>query len=179
MKRLNKLFNGALVLEGVLFLLGIYLFVKPETSVETLSYILSFIFIIDGVILLSGNNIKTLGLTETALLMITIGLVFLYRPDFLAIIIPLLFGIWILMNGLSRLRVSLLLKDVRYDKWFIPFVLSLIVMFCGMAMLINPSEFSDTIIAFIGIIILFSSISNIITLFIFKKHIKDLSKLIK
>lgn len=179
MKKLNKLFNGALVLEIVLFLLGVYLLLKPETTIESLSYILSFIFIVDGVILLSGNYLKTIGLTETGLLMIAIGLVFLYRPDFLSVIIPLLLGIWILMNGLSRLRISMLLKDVRYDKWFIPFVLSLLVMFCGMALLVNPSEFSSTIIMFIGIIIMFSSASNVISLCIYKKHIKDLSKLIK
>lgn len=179
MKKLNRLFNEALLIEFLLYCFGLFLFLIPETTIVTVSYILAGIFLANGAILLINNNFKSLGLTETGLLMIVMGLVFLYKPNALEVIIPVLLGIWFIMNGLSRMRISLLLKDVRYDKWIIPFVLSLITMFCGMAMLINPSTFANVIVCFMGSLIMISSISNIINICIFKKHVKDLSKLIK
>lgn len=179
MKKLNRLFNEALLIEILLYILGLYLFLEPSTTIVTVSYILSGIFLASGVLLLINNNFKSLGLTETGLLMIVMGLVFLYRPNALEVIIPVLLGIWFIMNGLSRMRLSLLLRDVRYSKWFIPFILSLITMFCGMALLVTPSSFSNVIICFIGSMIIISSLSNIINICIFKSHIKDLSKLIK
>ncbi len=179
MKKLDRLFNEALLVEFLLYGLGLFLFLKPETTIVTLSYILSGIFLIAGFVLLFNNNFKSLGLTETGLLMIVMGLVFLYKPGALETIIPVLLGIWIIMNGLSRMRIALILRDIRFDKWVIPFVLSLITMFCGMALLINPAPFANVIICFMGCLIIISSLSNIINICIFKKHVRDLSKLLK
>ena len=73
-----------------------------------------------------------------------------------------------------RLGLSLKIQKLNSDKkiWIVGLIISLIILFCGIYIMVNPG----TIIVTIGIIMISYAIMDIIEEVIFIKNVKEIEK---
>lgn len=164
------------ILESVVFaILGCILFFKPEGTIKVISYILGTIFILIGIY----KMIHYLSAKEKyrfynydlvyGLMAIIIGLITIIYSNTISSIFRIMLGIWIAYTSFIRINLSLELKRVKSSAWIYSFLLALILLIAGLYIIMN----SGAVIATVGIVMVVSSIIDIIENIIFMKNFKD------
>ena len=106
------------IITPILFLLlGVILLSNPGGIVEFISYIFGGVFLALGIgkIVLDSKRIdKTSGDTFYSLVMIVLGLIFIFFSGTIEFIIRLSIGIWILINALANIAAGI--EMMRVDK---------------------------------------------------------------
>ena len=103
----------------------------------------------------------------------------LLNPDIMKTLFPIVAGIVMVTKATLDLRLSLLLKKYEYDTWLSIFICSLIAIISSVNIIINPSIGTMALTVSLGLLITINSISSIVDTIIFKKNIKEISKLLE
>lgn len=181
LKKFNK-FMWLSIGVCVMFLLaGILLVFFPATSMKIISYIIALTLVLCGIALICDYNSSILltNFLPTGILSVILGLVILLYPNSLSIIVPIVVGVWVIINSLLNIQLSWQLKKVGYSKWLISLILSIILIICGIIIAINPEISSIAFTTLFGILLIVYAISDIINIVIFKSRINELSKIFK
>lgn len=180
LKKFNSVLNISILLTAVYALTGIVLVVFPSTSISVISYIVSISLIVVGIMFIVKNHnydflvdFLSIGIVLTIL-----GIILLVYPKTLETFIPIVVGIEIIVNSIFKIRLSMLLKEFTND-WLISFLLNILMIFCGVALIINPEVGALTITTFVGILLIVYSVSDLIEFIIFKRNVNDLVKYFK
>ena len=176
-QRFNKFLYSSIIISVLRLLIGIIFLVFPETSFETITYVLASILMVNGIYFmiekesnLLYTSFLTLGVVELLL-----GIVLLIKPDLMKTLFPIV----MVAKSTFDLRLSLLLKKYEYSNWSSIFICSIISIICGLIIIINPNIGAIALTASLGILIIVSSVSNIIDTIIFKKNVNSVVKILK
>lgn len=168
------------ILLGILFLImGIVFTIMPSSSLNVISNIIGVLLLIYGlfeIIDCFRNNIiiSTLEMA-TGVLSLASGLIILFNNDILDVIIPFVLGIFFIASGLSKVRLSIILYQVK-SNWVYTFITSLLTIICGFIMIFNPFETVLVLTVFIGIITIVYSLSSIINTILFKTKVNEIEE---
>lgn len=180
MKKLNKFLYSSIIISVIMFIIGLVFIIYPDISFKTITYILSIVLVINGLYFIIEkessiffNNFLTLGVIE-----LLFGFVMLLNPDIIRTLFPIVVGVIIVSKSSLDLRLSLLLHNNNYNSWLSMFICSLISIICGLIIIFNPDLGSVALTTSLGIIIMLFAISNIADTILFKKDIKEISKLL-
>ena len=91
-------------------------------------------------------------------------------------ILPMILGIWFIMDSVLRIRLSLTLKDVKDSPWVLLLILSIISLICGIIFIINPLVTSEVLMMMFGALMTVYAISGMVDMIFFKKYINDIVK---
>lgn len=181
LNRLNKFLNSSIVISVLMFVIGMIFIIFPDVSFTTITYVLAIILIVNGIYFIIEketsmifSSFLTLGIIELLL-----GVVMLLNPDIMKTLFPIVAGIVMVTKATLDLRLSLLLKKYEYDTWLSIFICSLIAIISGIIIIINPSIGTMALTVSLGLLITINSISSIVDTIIFKKNIKEISKLLE
>lgn len=180
LKKLNRLINSSIFFSILLVLLGIAMCFLPQASLKVFSYILAILLIINGLsqIILDfkmRNYFIVFNQLLPSILSILFGVVICFYPDTLALLIPIVLGIWFIFSSIFKIQLSMSLKNIN-NSWILTLLFGIITCICGIVLIINPIFTSITITIFLGIMLIIYSISDIIDMAIFKKHINNIAK---
>ena len=126
--KVKKMSIASLIFSILFIAAGIFLLTRPETAINIICYILGVILLISGVVYIiqffsdkSSDSYLSISFIFGAFLFI-FGIIILIRPDIIASIIPLLVGVWMLINGVTKLSDSASLKKIHklVNKILIP-----------------------------------------------------------
>lgn len=138
-------YGKAGVLPGIAFLLlGLLLLVLPEVSILWICYAFGAVVLITGVVcLVQYARIRGTGFTAPFLLvggLITaaLGLFTLAQPRTVASFLPVVFGLFILVEGASRIGAAIDLAKRRAARWWVLLLFSLLSVGLGLVLLLNP-----------------------------------------
>ena len=179
MKRIKSLFNCVLASEIFFLFIGLMLIIKPEESLVTGNFMIALFMIITGMLIVLGKPFKKFAFKETGLLSIILGIILILKPEILTTILPIVCGIYFITISYMLVKASFVLREIHIDKWKISYACAIIIMASGVLMILNPIPSAYSIVMFLGINILVSSISGIVEMLILRKHVKDISKIIK
>lgn len=101
-----------------------------------------------------------LGIVAAAL-----GLLVLLRPVVVASVLPVIVGLFILVDGLVNLKRALELRSMMYERWIVPLVLSLISVGLGLLVLFHPFLAAEALVMVIGAVFLYTGVSDLWTIF--------------
>lgn len=181
LNRLNKFLNSSIVISVLMFVIGMIFIIFPDVSFTTITYVLAIILIVNGIYFIIEketskffSSFLTLGIIELLL-----GVVMLLNPDVMKTLFPIVAGIVMVTKATLDFRLSLLLKKYEYDTWLSIFICSLISIISGVIIIINPSIGTMALTVSLGLLITVNSISSIVDTIIFKKNIKEISKLLE
>ena len=181
LNRLNKFLYSSIIISVLMLVIGLIFIIFPDVSFTTITYVLAIILIVNGIYFiieketsLFFSSFLTLGIIELLL-----GVVMLLNPDIMKTLFPIVAGIVMVTKATLDLRLSLLLKKYEYDTWFSIFICSLIAIISGVIIIINPSIGTMALTVSLGLLITINSISSIVDTIIFKKNIKEISKLLE
>ena len=180
MKSFNKLINVSILTSAVLLVIGIFLFIQPDTVIRMISVVLGLLFLVPGISALvdyfkEKNNSSLI----TGIITILISLILIINTKFVASILPFILGIYFVVNGINRLMYAVELKKQGFVDFSKSLVLALLIIFCGILFIINPFEGALAITKIIGIFMIIYSLLDITNTVIVKKGMKDIEKSMK
>lgn len=178
----KKLFRMSIVTSCFFVVIGLFLILKPEPVITTISYILGGIIMVTGLIFLIKyfSNREMYGIFSGDLIygvMSTIfGLILILNPTALAKIVPFVLGVWIIISSVTKIQYSLQLKAYNNKAW-IPTMIIAAITFCwGLLLLFNPFAGAMVITQVIGMFILIYAVLDLAEVFLIKKNLSDLKK---
>ncbi len=180
-KTFKKYINLAMVTCVLFLILGIIILVFPNFSMKFFSYSIACTLIIVGAYLLidKSTSLFASSFFVTGLLSMLLGIVIFIYPESLSVIVPIMVGIWMIINAFYSVRISLILKSIDYSYWVLTILMSILGIICGIIMIINTKLGATVLTTYLGILLIAYSISVFIDLVVFKKNVKDIVKKIE
>ena len=181
LKNLNKFLYSSIAISIIMFLMGLIFIIFPEVSFETITYILAVVLIVNGIyfILEKEASFFFMEFLSVGIVEILLGVVMLLNPDIMKTLFPIVTGILMVTKSTLDLRIALLLQKYNYENWLSIFICAIISIVCGLIIIINLSIGTIALTTYLGIIITVYAISNIIDTIIFKKNIKEITKILE
>lgn len=181
LKKFNKFMRISIASCIMLAITGLFLIIYPNISMKVIAYIIAFILIISGMYLILDNdsNLFLLNFLPAGFLCFALGIVVLLYPEQIATLIPVLTGVWMIINATTNMQLSFILKKVGYNRWIISLILAIISTACGFLMIFNPKISALALTIVIGYLFIIYAVSFIAELIICKKHVNDIVKFLK
>ncbi len=152
------------LLSPIIFLIiGILLFVNPGQVTEFISYIFGGVFLALGVgkfVIDSKRSDHTTGDTFYSIVMIVLGLIFIFFSGTIEFIIRLSIGAWIIINGLNTIAIGANLARIEKNS-----IASLIIGFMLLIIGLYTVFVSNLILSTLGLVIIVYAVLEIINYF--------------
>lgn len=160
---------GYIILSILICILGIVLICVPEFSVSALCWSGGILLILFGCIKIIGYLSKDLYRLAFqfdlafGILLITLGLILIFRTNTMIHVIGVLLGLFILMDSLLKIQTAIDAKRFGLPKWWLILITALVTGVLGFLLLFRPYESSVTIMLLLGVAFLGEGILNLIT----------------
>lgn len=185
----KRIFWTSIASTLVMLLFGILLFIFPETVIKSVAIAMGVIFIMIGVIpIINYFRFRATGFTTTfsfllGIFCIVAGLILLMNENILGTIIPILTGVWMIINSINRISISMDLRDDKIPFWVITFIYAILTLVAGVLLILDPVNGGKLVTKTIGIIICVYSTLDVIDLILIrikaKKVVKEVKKIIE
>lgn len=185
----KRIFWASIASTLVMLLFGILLFIFPETVIKSVAIAMGVIFIMIGVIpIINYFRFRATGFTTTfsfllGIFCIVAGLILLMNENILGTIIPILTGVWMIINSINRISISMDLRDDKIAFWVITFIYAILTLVAGVLLILDPVNGGKLVTKTIGIIICVYSALDVIDLILIrikaKKVVKEVKKIIE
>ena len=159
--------NGMLFLSVLFIVLGVLLLVMPQTSLLWICYAFGAVVLITGIFcLIQYARVRVSGLAAPFLLVAGVitaglGLFALAKPEVVASFLPVVFGLFILMDGCSRIGTAIDLARHRGEKWWLLLLLSLLSIALGILLLADPFGAAVSVVMLCGVLLIVEGVINL------------------
>lgn len=174
---IKKIYNISLISSILLFVFGLLMAINSEAFLKTMTIILGVILIIVGVFPIfeyfrtKENFGASIGLIS-GIFSVVCGLMFLFNEDMLMILVPVFIGVWMIINGINKIQLSLQLRDENEGTWVITFIYSIVVVILGGFFVIRPVSGANIVATTIGIVLCIYAVIDIIDCILIKVKVK-------
>lgn len=166
----NNRFNLVLLIIGIMLIITSIITLKnPVAIFMTLAIMLGIVAIVSGTMLVviyyrvkGQTSFKLKMFLVFGILLVIIGLVFLFSPSFLAYIIAYIIAILFIVHASNNLINAGLLKTAGKGLYGLSIILSILLLISGIILLFNPMIAGVSISLIIGLSLLFAGIECII-----------------
>ncbi|MCE5256137.1 MAG: DUF308 domain-containing protein [Spirochaetaceae bacterium] len=158
------------LLVGVILIIGgIFALANPEGTVLTLAGMLGIVAILQGLSLVvsyfrikehTGFKVKLNAVF--GLILIVVGLVFLFRPASATAVFTYFMAAWFIVDAIRNLVSTKPLKNLGNGVYWTSIVLNLLVLVGGIILLFDPQLAGLAVAVVIGFPMLFSGIRSVI-----------------
>ena len=168
------------LLAAVLYvILGLVLLIWPGVSATVFCYAFGGILLIYGVVTIVSFFLRDsrqgsfvfelcLGIVAAAL-----GLLFLLRPVIVASVLPVILGLFIVVDGLVNLKRAL---ELRRMLWTVPLALSAGSAVLGLVIVFQPFLAAEALVMLIGAVLIYEGLSDLWTIFRVSQWTKEYRK---
>lgn len=172
---LEKLRNTLIATSIIYLIAGIIMLIFPEDVSDFICYLVALMFMFfgaTGIVMYIKTEPKTTYTSSTLILAILLGAFGLYiflNPRTFASFIPLVIGIFLIADSISKLSAAFDLKKMEYQGWWHMLIASFIILGLGLLITYNPFGAVSLTIMIIGTVLIFDSVSNIFTIYSYSK----------
>lgn len=179
-KGMDKIFNTSIVTSAIILVLGIFLFIQPDTVINMISIILGVIILIPGLTaLINYFRTKYSPNLITGVVTSIIGLILIVNTKLVASILPFILGIYFVVNGINRLQYALELKREAKTNYLISLIISMLIIICGILFIFNPFGGALVITKVMGMFMIIYAVLDICNSIVIKREIGDINKTVK
>jgi len=172
-KGMNKIFNASIVTSVIILVLGIFLFIQPDTIIRIVSIILGGIILIPGITsLIDYFKNKYQPSLITGIVTMIIGLILIINTELVASILPFILGIYFIINGINRLQYALELRRQRMN-FTTSLVFSILIIICGILFIINPFSGALAITKVMGIFMIIYALLDLTNSILLKREMHE------
>ena len=161
--------TGYLVLSALLLLAGVGLTFFSDTFYPILTVLLGVLFLAFGIVKLVGFFSKDPYqlVFETDLvfgiLYLVFGLLLLIRPAHTMAFFGIMFGLILLADGLTRVRIALDARPFGIRAWWLILVSALVTAILGVVLLFHPGEGTKVLTQLLGISLMVDGVMSLPT----------------
>ena len=169
MKTLKNIRPDYLIRAVVLIVVGIVLAVWTAASLDVMARALAVLLIIIGAVLIITYLVRreksfTLsGGFVAGIIIAAIGAWIFANPGKFTDFIPKLFGIFILVSGLSNLGQTVSLIRYKSSTWWVSLTIALVTVGLGAFLFFNPTNAKEIAVTLIGAFLIIDGATNLIT----------------
>lgn len=178
-KEMNK---NAVITAAVYIIVGLILTFFPASTARTIGYAFATVILIVGLGFLYRFIIK-----ETAYcfvgnelvigIVLVLASIYVYaRVESVVSIIPVLLGIVVTVSGITKLQNAIGLRKMQYQGSTAVLVLGILNIFFGIVLIFNPFSAVTTLIMLIGLGLVFSGVTDLVTTFWIARNIHKVNK---
>ena len=155
------------VKNGMLIALGLLLLVMPQTSLLWICYAFGAVVLITGIVcLIQYGRIRGSGFSAPFFLVAgvstaALGLFTLVRPEVVASFLPVVFGLFILIDGCTRIGTAIELARRQADKWWMMLLFSVLSIALGILLLVNPFGAAVSVVMLCGVLLIIEGVVNL------------------
>ena len=167
--KVKKMSITSIIFSLLFIATGIFLLLKPETAINIICYVLGVILVLWGVVSIiqffsdkNSTSYLSLNFIFGAFVFI-FGIIILIKPSIIASIVPLLLGVWMVINGVTKLSYSL--SIYKTSKNMLSIIGSIFIIVFGVTLIFNPFEGAKGLTQIIGISLIVYSILDLIESF--------------
>lgn len=159
--------SGMLLLSIAYLLLGLWLLVMPQTSLRWICYAFGAVVLLTGVVCLvryaraRGNGFLTPLWLIGGIITGALGVFTLAQPDYVASILPVVFGLFIVFDGLSRILSGFGLLKQRGRKWWTLVLLGLVSVGLGVFLIARPLDLLVSVVMLCGVLLVLEGAMNL------------------
>ncbi len=163
--KVKKMSITSIIFSLLFIFTGIFLLLKPETAINIVCYVLGVILVLWGVVSIiqffsdkNSTNYLSLSFIFGAFVFI-FGIIILIKPSIIASIVPLLLGVWMVINGVTKLSYSLSIYKI--NKNILSIIGSILIVIFGVTLIFNPFEGAKGLTQIIGISLIVYSVLDL------------------
>lgn len=162
--------TGYLLLSALLILAGVGLTFFSDTFYPILAVLLGILFLVFGAVKLAGFFSKDPYqlVFESDLvfgiLYLALGLLLLFRPAHTMAFFGIVFGLMLLADGLTRVRIALDARPFGIRAWWLILVSAIATAILGVVLLFHPGEGTQALTQLLGISLMVDGVMNISTI---------------
>lgn len=177
-KVIDNLKKSFIITAVITIILGIILVIFPEAVGAVICYVLGGLLLIGGIVLIvkyfSCKSVTSLfSITLIGgIIIAVVGIYIIFKHETVLALVPFLFGILAVLDGLINVQRSILLSKSGLKTWWISLMFSLIAIILGVVMVLNPFSTAIIVFRFIGICLIFNGIMDLFGTASFSKFIK-------
>lgn len=181
-ERLRDLRSSSVLPALLCLVYGIVLVIWPDISSNFICYAIGVAIMLVGVIFVIRYIRKDLVRDfyrkdlVIGLIAISLGLVALLRVELIKGLIPTILGIVVLFSGIVKLQNAIDMFRMQYTYWYIILILSLLNVGFGILLILEPIWIVDIVFVLIGCGLVYSGISDLVTLYFVSRTIKNMVK---
>lgn len=156
------------IISSIMFLIfGLLLIFQTQSVIKTISIIIGVILLIIGIFpIINYFKNRQSGFFSNAGLLygifsVVAGIVIMVNSNLLAMIIPILSGVWMIINSVNKIQIAMELRDNKISSWIISFVFAIIILVGGALLIINPFGGALLLSKTVGIFIVIYAILDI------------------
>ena len=160
---------------------GIVLLLVPELSGKVLGIIVGIIFLIEGINSIykyfhrEGAKLYNLNLVFGVIYAV-LGVVIILVPSSVVEFITICLGIYMIVNGASKVNYALWLKRGNEDSWLITLATGILVAIAGVLVIFNPFA-SLTLTKLAGAFLIITGILDFMDTILFKNRSKEIMEI--
>ncbi|MCR4655479.1 MAG: DUF308 domain-containing protein [Lachnospiraceae bacterium] len=178
----NKIKKDVYVFAAAFIVMGLVMIIFPQFTLEMLCYLIAAVLGVLGifnlVIYFTRDILKDVYRYDfvTGIMMILIAIIFVWRSQMMINLIPIIMGIIVFWNGITKFQRSIDLLRIGYSGWIFVMILALMSIAVGVFIILQPDFIAEAVMVIIGISLVFGGVSDIITLVLLGKRVKEIKK---
>lgn len=164
---LRTIKNGMLLLSIAYILLGVLLLVMPETSLLWICYAFGVVVLITGIFCLiryarlRGISFAAPFFLVAGVITAGLGLFALAQPQVVASFLPVTFGLFILIDGCSRVGSAMDLARRHGERWWMMLLFSVLSILLGVLLIWQPFDAAVSAVMLCGILLIVEGAVNL------------------
>lgn len=183
-KRLNVMTLGAIVLDLIFIVLGIFFATDPEITTTVANILIAIVLMVSGIYALikfimnmNENIVFTFELIY-GILSFVAGIVIMTNPLSLTGLITIFVGIWFIISGAIKASVAIRFKRFKEDSWLINLTIAILTIIIGILLLVNPFRGALVLSTYVGIMLIIYASMDIVEKILLRKRAKNIEKIL-
>lgn len=175
--------KGGAILSTILSIgLGIVLIIYPQLSSTVICYAFGAILVICSlfhVFFYLKSKRENSFINFNLIIAITTGVIgvwIILNPTMVIMIIPIIFGLVLVIHGLVDIKFAIELKEKYYDYWWIAIILAFLNIGFAIILFIHPFAVVKTLVVVIGVSFVYDGVSDIWIISRISKAVRDIKK---
>ncbi len=179
-KGINAFFNVSIFTSVIVFAVGIFLFINPSAVIDIIAVVIGLLFLVPGVTsLVDYFKEKNQASLITGIITIIVSIIIMAYRKIIASILPFIFGIFFVVNGINRLQYALEIKKAYNVKDSKPILMAILIILVGIIFIIYPLTVAETAFQIMGLFLCIYALLDISNHIMVKRSVNEVSKAMK
>ena len=110
------------------------------------------------------------------IMLLFISIILVVKSDKIVELIPVILGLLVFASGVIKLQHALDLKKIQFSGWLYVLIIAFLCLSIGAVCILQPAFIAETIVTILGISYLFCGITDVVTIILLAKKMKDYTK---
>lgn len=180
---LHQMKTGTIILSIGYLLVGLMLLIMPQTSLGLICFAFGLVILVSGIVnLVRYFRVRGKGLSAPFLLIggvvaLGLGLFLLLKPAFVMSILPVVLGLFIVLDGILRICNSVELGRAHGQKWWMLLLLGILSVGLGALVVFHPFDAIVSVAMLCGVMLIIEGALNLGCIIYASMELRTLARL--